>query len=147
MMTLKIIQSVSQSIDTLKGLVITMIFQHENIQLSTTFDNSFAPLLNYNGVNPRIQFDDKCSKQDKVILTLKNIVNIYIVHKINIWAYKQNNNFMLANPLLGAVKLTENTDFGKYKYSEYGIRFDKTGSFSFSDISGFTKIIIIPVVI
>ena len=54
---------------------------------------------------------------------------------------------MLANPLLGAVKLTENTDFGKYKYSEYGIRFDKTGSFSFSDISGFTKIIIIPVVI
>ena len=32
----------------------------------------------------------------------------------------------------GSVKLNKNADIDKYKYSGYGIRFDKGGSFSFS---------------
>ena len=31
----------------------------------------------------------------------------------------------------GAVKLTKNADFDKYKYSGYGIGFDRRGTFSF----------------
>ena len=35
------------------------------------------------------------------------------------------------NYLFGAVTLTKNTDIEKYKYSGYGIRFDRRSSFSF----------------
>ena len=37
----------------------------------------------------------------------------------------------LENCLFGAVSLTKNADIDKYGYSEYGIRFDRHGSFSF----------------
>ena len=37
----------------------------------------------------------------------------------------------LENCLFGAVTLTKNADFSKYKYSGYGIGFDRHGSFSF----------------
>ena len=37
----------------------------------------------------------------------------------------------LENSLLGAVKLTTNSDTDKYKYSGYGIVFDKRRTFSF----------------
>ena len=37
------------------------------------------------------------------------------------------------NSLFGAIKLTKNADFDKYKYSGYGIGFDAWGSFLLSD--------------
>ena len=35
--------------------------------------------------------------------------------------------------IFGAVSLTKNADVNKYKYSGYGIAFDRTSSFSFPD--------------
>ena len=35
--------------------------------------------------------------------------------------------------MFGAVKLTKNLDIDKYKYSGYGIGFDRRGEFSFGD--------------
>ena len=37
--------------------------------------------------------------------------------------------------MLGAVKLTKNADFDKYKYYGYGIEFDACRSFSLADVS------------
>ena len=37
----------------------------------------------------------------------------------------------LKNCLFGAVTLTKNADIDKYRYSVYGIGFDRKGSFSF----------------
>ena len=51
--------------------------------------------------------------------------------------------FSLEKSLFGAVKLTRNVDFHKYKYSGYGIGFDASGSFLISDGSGFCKSVII----
>ena len=57
------------------------------------------------------------------------VVNIYIVYEIsrsiNISEYPT-----LENCLFGPVSLTKNTDINKYKYSGYGIGFDRHGSFS-----------------
>ena len=57
------------------------------------------------------------------------MVNICIVYEIsknfNISSYQT-----LENCLLGAVSLTKNADFDKYKYSGYGIGFDRKGKFS-----------------
>ena len=47
----------------------------------------------------------------------------------------------LENCLFGAVKLTKNPDIDKYKYSGYGIGFDRRGEFSFGD--GFGQNVII----
>ena len=64
------------------------------------------------------------------------IVNIYIVYEIskaaNISKYRSDYNYpALQNKLFGAVSLTKNADIDKYKYSGYGIGFDRKGSFSF----------------
>ena len=59
---------------------------------------------------------------------MKKIVNIYIIYEINkklISAVTQH----LKNCLFGTIRLTENTDIGKYKYSGYGIGFDRHGFF------------------
>ena len=44
-----------------------------------------------------------------------------------------NTDLTLGNCLLGAVKLTQNADPGKYKYSRYGIGFDYRSQFSWTD--------------
>ena len=69
-------------------------------------------------------------KQSKITFTHKKIVNIYIVYELG----ASSSNFSdptLKNCLFGAVTLTKNTDIEKYKYSGYGIGFDRRSSFSF----------------
>ena len=46
-------------------------------------------------------------------------------------SFKINSYPTLENCLFGAVTLTKNPDIGRYKYSGYGIGFDRHGSFSF----------------
>ena len=69
-------------------------------------------------------------KHEKIMYTHGTVVNIYIVYEIsksiNISDYPT-----LENCLFGAVSLTKNADIDKYKYSGYGIGFDRKGSFSF----------------
>ena len=48
----------------------------------------------------------------------------------------------IKNCLFGAVTLTKNADIDKYRYSGYGIGFDRTSSFSFPG-GGFRQNIII----
>ena len=72
-------------------------------------------------------------QQDKVTFNHEKIVNIYIVYEIsksiNISDY-----LTLKNCLFGAASLAGNADIGKYRFSGYGIGFDRRGSFSFPGI-------------
>ena len=70
-----------------------------------------------------------CLKQEKVTFIHKQVVNIDIVYEINLWPFTVGQYFTLRNSLLRAVKLTANADLDKYKYSDYGIRFDASGNF------------------
>ena len=67
-------------------------------------------------------------KEDKVIYIHRKIVNICIVDEIskshNISSYRT-----LENCLFGEVSLTKNANIDKYKYSGYGIGFDRHGFF------------------
>ena len=54
----------------------------------------------------------------------------------------QNNDPRLENCLFAPVTLTKNTDIDKYKYSAYGIGFDRRSSFSFPR-SGFGQNVLI----
>ena len=65
-------------------------------------------------------------KQNIITFTHKNIVNIYMVYKINLWNHRYP---VLENISFGAVRLTKNAHIDKYKFSGYGIGFDSRGTF------------------
>ena len=97
---------------------------NESITAPTTSDNSLNPKLSYYGTKIRVQFTRSCLKQSKITFTHKKIVNIYIVYELG----ASSSNFSdptLKNCLFGAVILTKNTEIEKYKYSSYGIGFDR----------------------
>ena len=61
----------------------------------------------------------------------KQVVNVYIFYKIQLWSYIQSADFTLGYSLYGAVKLTKNADFSKYSYYGYGIGFDSYERFCY----------------
>ena len=103
----------------------------ETIKPPVTSDNSLNPKLDYyDDFKVRVKFTASCLKQHKLKVTLKNVVNIYIVYEIGA-STSNDNDPTLKNFLFGAVTLTKNRDIDKYRYSCYGIGFDRRGSFSF----------------
>ena len=102
----------------------------ERIKPPTT-NNSLTPELNHYGTKARVKVTKSCLKQSSHILTHKNIVNIYIVYELA--ASSSNvNDPTIKSCLFGADTLTKNADIEKYKYSGYGIGFDRRSSFSFT---------------
>ena len=59
----------------------------------------------------------------------KKVVNLYVVYEITNF-HGIDNYPTSTNSLLGAIKITKNTDIDKHKYSGYGIGFDGKGFFS-----------------
>ena len=91
-----------------------------------------APKSNNNIVSPivdiatkeNVKFNGSCLIENKITYTPQTIVNIYIFNEIT----KNNpiNSYpILENCLFGAVKLTKTPDTHHYKYSGYGIGFDR----------------------
>ena len=78
----------------------------------------------------RVKLTGSCLKQPKFTYTHKTIVNIYIVYELGA-STSNDNDPTLKNCLFGAVNLTKNADIDKYKYSGYGIGFNRRSSFSF----------------
>ena len=80
--------------------------------------------MDYVGTKVKLRFAWDCLKQVKFTFNHGKIVNIYIVYEtekiVNISSYTT-----LKNCLFGAVKLTKHTDVDLYKYSGYGIAFDR----------------------
>ena len=79
-------------------------------------------------------------KQENITFNHAKIVNFYIVYEteksVNISNYST-----LENGLFDAVKLTKYVDIDLYKYSGYGIRFDRKGSRSIGNEVGRNVII------
>ena len=114
---------------------------NESIKPPTTSNNGLTLELNYYGSKTRVKFIRNCLKQSRISYTHGKVVNIYIAYELG--ASSSNvNDPTLKNCLLGAVTLTKNTDIENYKYSGYGIGFDRTSSFSFPD-GGFGQNVLI----
>ena len=104
---------------------------NESIKPHTTSDNSLAPALNYHCNKIRVKFARGFLKQsNKTPYTHEKIVNIYIVYELGA-SSSNDNDPTLKKCLFGAVTLTKNSDIENYKYSGYGIGFDRRSSFSF----------------
>ena len=103
----------------------------ESIKPPATSDNSLNPRLSYYGTKVRVQFTKRCLKQPNHTFTPKKFVNIYIVYELGV-STSHSSDPTIKNCLSGAVTLTKNKDIEKYKYSVYGIGFDRRSNFFFS---------------
>ena len=101
---------------------------NETINVSYADSNFLGPLLNYSGNKIRVKFSGSCLKQDKVTYNHGKLITIYIVYEIS-----KNHNISslptIENCLYGAISLSKNADIDKYRYSGYGIAFDRHGFF------------------
>ena len=112
----------------------------ESIKPPTTSNKMLNPSLDFVGTKARVKFNGDCLKQEKITFNHGKTVNIYIVYEIersvNISSYPT-----LENCLFGAVKLTKHVDVDLYKYSRYGIEFDRKRSNSIGNEVGRNVII------
>ena len=113
---------------------------NESIKPPSKPDIKLNPLLNYVGTKMRVEFKGSCLKQDGISLNHGKIVNIYIVYEIN-ENYNIKSFQTLENCLFGAVKLTKYPNIDNYKYSGYGIGFDRQEFFSLGNEIGRNVII------
>ena len=67
----------------------------------------------------------------------KNVVNIYIVYKLDPLASTRDKSFTIQNGLFGVMKITKSaTDYDKNNYKGYGICFDEISEFGHTIIEG-----------
>ena len=67
----------------------------------------------------------------------KNVVNIYIVYKLNPLASTRDTSFTIENALFGAMQITKNaTDTSRNNYKGYGICFDEGSEFDHTITEG-----------
>ena len=59
----------------------------------------------------------------------KNVVNIYVVYKLDPISSTRNTDYTIQNALFGAMKITKNTDYSKNNYTGYGLCFDEGDEF------------------
>ena len=103
---------------------------NESIKSPKTSNNSLNPRLSYNDTKINVESTGSCLKQPKFTFTYKKVVNIYIVYELAA-SSSYASDPTIKNCLFGAVTLAKNADIEKYKYSGYGIGFDRRSSFSF----------------
>ena len=102
----------------------------ESIKAIATSDNSRNPSLSYYDSKIKVKFAGSCLKQPKLTYTHGKVVNIYIVYELDA-SGSNDSDPTLKNCSFGAVTLTKNADIDKYRYSGYGIAFDRKRAFSF----------------
>ena len=105
-----------------------------SIKAIYTSDNSFNPKLSSYGTKIKVKFTGGYLKQPKISYTHGKVVSIYIVQDLGASSPNYSDP-TLKNCLFGAVTLTKNAQF---KYSGYGIGFDRRSSFSFP-VGGFRE--------
>ena len=68
-------------------------------------------------------------QNDVIVTNNNNVINIYIVYKLDPISSTRNTDYTIENALFGAMKITKNTDSSKNNYIGYGLCFDEGGEF------------------
>ena len=112
----------------------------ESIKTPTTSNKMLNPSLDYFGTKTRVTFNGGSLKLEKNTFNQVKMVNIYISYgierSVNISSYPT-----LETCLFGAVELTKHIDVDLYKYSGYGLGFDRKRSHSIVEEIGRNVII------
>ena len=90
-----------------------------------------------------VKFNGSYFVQSKVLHpNNNNVVNIYIIYKLDTINNTRNTDYTIQNALFGAVKITKNSGILKNKYEGYGICFDGGGTFTKGNITSGKNVII-----
>ena len=69
-------------------------------------------------------------QQNNVIIpNNNNVINIYVVYKLDPISSTRNTNYTIQNPLFSAMKITKDTNSSKNNYTVYGLCFDEGSEF------------------
>ena len=70
-------------------------------------------------------------QNNKIIIpnNSKNVINIYVVYKLDPISSTRNTDYTIQNALFDAMKITKNADYSKNNYTGYGLCFDEGGEF------------------
>ena len=89
---------------------------------------------------PKLKIDDETyvllqgnyfQQNDNIIIpnNNKNVINIYVVYKLDPISSTRNTDYTIQNALFGAMEITKNVDYSKNNYTGYGLCFDEGGEF------------------
>ena len=89
---------------------------------------------------PKLKIDDETyvllqgnyfQQNDNIIIpnNNKNVINIYVVYKLDPISSTRNTDYTIQNALFGAMKITKNADYSKNNYTGYDLCFDEGGEF------------------
>ena len=73
-----------------------------------------------------VSFNGNYFKQGPITIP-HNIINIYVVYKLDSISSTRNTDYTIQNALFGAMKITKITDSSKNNYTGYGLCFDEFG--------------------
>ena len=101
---------------------------NKNVLNSVQNTKSVAPdIKNING-QLYVSFNGNYFEQDPITIP-NNVINIYVVYKLDPISSTRNTDYAIRNALFGAMKITKNTDSSKNNYKGYGLCFDEGGEF------------------
>ena len=112
----------------------------QKIIYTTTSTDKSARKTVYDNARIEVRFNGHLLRQNQVTYNHGPVKNIYIVYETT--SDTKTSNIALENCLIGAIKITKNSDVDKYKYSGYGIGFDSRASFSYPSGGNSTNVII-----
>ena len=104
----------------------------ETIENITKSESNFAPTFVDHHLLSEMNFNGHCLIKNNICIP-KKVISLYIYYTLGPQLRKLNTDFTLGNCLFGSVKLTENADQDKYKYSGYDIEFGSRSEFSLPD--------------
>ena len=81
---------------------------------------NFAPIFVDHYLVPDMNFNGRCLIKNNFSIA-KKVINLYISYTLGLQLRNLNTYFTLGNCLFGSIKLTQNPDLDKHKYSGYNI--------------------------
>ena len=111
----------------------------ENIENITKSEGKIAPTFFDHHLLPDMNFNGHYFIKSNTCIPIK-LINLYISYALGLPLKKLLTSFLLVNCLFGSVKLTNNADPDKYKYTD--TRFDSRSEFLFTDESYRKNVII-----
>ena len=101
---------------------------NKNVLNSVQNTKNVAPnIKNING-QLYVFFNGNYFEQDLRTIP-NNVINIYVVYKLEPISSTRNTDYTIQKTLFGAMKITKNTDSSKNNYTGYGLCFDEGGEF------------------
>ena len=105
------------------------IYDNSNKNVLNSIQNTKTVAPDIKNINGQlyVSFNGNYFEQDPITIP-NNVINIYVVYKLDPISSTRNTDYTNQNALFDAMKITKNTDSSKNNYTGYGLCFDEGGN-------------------